>query len=83
MIEIKQIEKQKETEESGTFTERINNSIDKALNQIDKNDYYKELRINKIKPENIIKLAIVFAGKEPYILKQKTEKNEVHISRSL
>ena len=69
VIEIKQIEKQKEKEKNSKFKDRINNSIEKALNQIDKNEYYKELIINKIKSENIIKLAIVFAGKNPYINK--------------
>ncbi len=38
-----------------------------ASSQIDKNKYYKELIENKIKLENIIKIPIVFAGKEPYI----------------
>lgn len=35
----------------------------------DKNGNEIELIINKIKPENIIKLAIVLAGKEPYVTK--------------
>ena len=69
IIEIKQIEKQKLNEKDDKFKERINNMIDKALIQIEKNKYYTELIINKIKPENIIKLAIVFAGKEPYVTK--------------
>ena len=67
VIEIKSIEKLKDNEKKIEFTQRINNEIEKALSQIDKNEYYKELIINKVKPENIIKLAIVFAGKEPYI----------------
>jgi len=37
------------------------------LEQIDKNEYYKELIISKMKPENIVKLAIVFVGKEAYV----------------
>ncbi len=69
VIEIKQIEKQKINEKDDKFKERTNNAIDTALNQIEKNEYYTELIINKIKPKNIIKLAIVFAGKEPYITK--------------
>ena len=69
VIEIKQIKKRGTNEKEAKFKERINNSIEKALTQIDKNDYYKELIINKIKSENIIKVAIVFAGKEPYINK--------------
>jgi len=67
IIEIKSVEKQQENEDNGNFTKRINNEIDSALNQIDKNEYYKELIVNKIKPDNIIKLAIIFAGKVPYI----------------
>ena len=71
VIEIKQIEKQKTNEKDDKFNLRINNAIESALNQIDKSKYYKELIINKIKSKNIIKLAIVFAGKEPYITKIK------------
>ncbi len=69
VIEIKQIEKQKINEKDNKFKLRINNMIDKALAQIDKNEYYTELITNKIKSENIIKLAIVFAGNKPYINK--------------
>ena len=69
VLEIKQIEKQKTNEKNEKFKERINNKIDEALTQIEKNEYHTELITNKIKLENIIKLAIVFAGKEPYILK--------------
>ncbi|MEA3452501.1 MAG: PD-(D/E)XK nuclease domain-containing protein [Bacteroidota bacterium] len=69
VIEIKQTEKQKTNEKTEQFKKRVNKAIDTALNQIERNEYYTELIINKIKPENIIKLAIVFAGKEPYINK--------------
>ena len=65
VIEIKQ----KINEENKKFITRINNEIKNALTQIDRNEYYKELIINKIRPENVIKLAIVFVGKEPYITK--------------
>ena len=71
VIEIKQIKKQRANEKENNFYKRINTARAKALNQIEKNKYYKELIINKIEPENIIKLAIVFAGKEPYVTKQK------------
>ncbi len=67
VIEIKHIEKQKEKETNVKFKERINKKLEEALAQINRNEYYTELTVNKIKPENIIKLAIVFAGKEPYI----------------
>ncbi len=71
VIEIKQIEKQKTNEDNNKFHKRINNEIETALAQIDKNKYYKELIISKIKTENIVKIAIVFAGKEPYVTKIK------------
>ncbi len=71
VIEIKTIEKQKETEQNDKFKARINKAIEKALNQIDKNEYYKELIENQIKSENIVKLAIVFSGKKPFITKLK------------
>ena len=69
VIEIKQIEKQKIKEGNEKFHTRVNKEIDTALQQIEKNKYYKELIINKINLDNIIKIAIVFAGKEPYITK--------------
>ncbi len=68
VIEIKQIKKQGIKEKKNKFYKRINTARQEALNQIEINQYYKEMIINNIKPENIIKLAIVFAGKEPYIL---------------
>lgn len=67
VIEIKQIKKQQNKENYENFAERINKEIISAKNQIDKNLYYKELIDNKIQEENIIKIPIVFAGKEPYI----------------
>ena len=65
IIEIKSIEKQKENEEKNAFYKRINKAITEAEQQIEMNDYDKELIENKI--ANIIKLPIVFAGKVPYI----------------
>ena len=73
VIEIKQIEKQKEKESDNNFTKRINVNIKNALAQIDRNKYYKTLIDNKIEHEKIIKLPIVFAGKEPYIIPRKTD----------
>ena len=66
VIEIKQIEKRQENENGQQFKERINNTLQEALNQIDRNKYYKELIDNKIPEDRIIKLPIVFAGKEPF-----------------
>ena len=67
VIEIKQIEKQKEKENNTDFAKRINKQINAAKKQIDKNKYCKELIDNKINKENIVKVPIVFAGKEPFI----------------
>ncbi len=67
VIELKSIKKKGKSEKRENFINRINTEIDKALNQIETNKYYSELLENKIKPENIIKMAIIFAGKEPYI----------------
>jgi len=71
VIEIKQIEKQKKKEQNKDFYKRINEQIEIAENQIDKNKYYKELIDSKITEEKIIKVPIVFAGKEAYVLQIK------------
>jgi len=68
VIEIKQITREKK-ETDTTFLARVDAKIEEALGQIDKNNYYKELKDNKI--SKIIKLPIVFAGKEPYIIPKK------------
>ena len=73
VIEIKQIEKQREKENDTDFNNRINDQIKIALNQIDRNKYYKELIDNKVEIDKIIKVPIVFAGKEPYIIPSKTD----------
>ena len=70
VIEIKKIKKQQINEKDENFKSRITKKIDEALHQIEINEYYTELLENKIKPENIIKLAIVFAGKKPYVKKK-------------
>ena len=69
VIEIKSTEKQKENETAENFGQRINREIDHALQQIEQKRYYKELIDHKIKPEKILRIPIVFAGKEPYINK--------------
>jgi hypothetical protein len=74
VIEIKQIARG-ENENEQTFRDRIDKKILEAKSQIDNNQYYKELVANKI--SNTIKLPIVFAGKIPYIIPQKQEKNKV------
>ena len=73
VIEIKQINKQQENENKTVFFKRINKQIKLATNQIDRNKYYKELIDNKIKQDKIIKIPIIFAGKEPYIILKETE----------
>ncbi|PIE86186.1 MAG: hypothetical protein CSA05_01920 [Bacteroidia bacterium] len=67
VIEIKSVEKRKPNEEDKQFTNRIKKSINEALQQIETNKYYSEILENGIKAEKIIKLVIIFAGKEPYI----------------
>ncbi len=68
VIEIKQISKTERNTDEPDFSKKIDLKIEEALNQIDRNEYYKELIDNKI--ERIIKLPIVFVGKTPYISKQ-------------
>ena len=72
VIEIKQILKQQENENNIDFVKRINKQIETAKNQITRNKYCKELIDNKISEENIVKVPIVFAGKEPYVTQIKT-----------
>ena len=64
VIEIKQIERI-ENEEMDDTTHRAYKKIEEARNQIEEKKYYKELVAHKVK--NIIKLPIVFVGKEPFI----------------
>ncbi len=64
VIEIKQIVK-KTDETAEQLTIRINAKIEEAKQQIDRNNYFMELIDNKV--SKIIKLPIVFAGKEPFI----------------
>jgi hypothetical protein len=71
VIEIKQITRNK-SETDDKFHDRINNKIEEALNQIKTNKYYNELLDNEV--TDILKLPIVFAGKEPYISLIKKEK---------
>jgi hypothetical protein len=69
IIEIKQIENQQETEKNKVFIDRINNKINEALEQIERKKYYKTLLAHRIELDKIIRVPIVFAGKEPYITK--------------
>ena len=65
IIEIKTLEKD-------AAQKRIDNKLDEALNQIEQNEYYKELIDHKI--EKRIELALVFAGKNVF-LKSETKTN--------
>ena len=40
---------------------------------LDENKYYKELIDNNIKMNKIIKVPLVFTGKEPFIIAKKTD----------
>ena len=72
VIEIKQINKQEQNEEKLDFIARINKELKQATEQINRNKYYKELIDNKISESNIVKIPIVFAGKEPYVQEIQT-----------
>ena len=56
---------------SEDLIKRINRHLERAREQIDKNKYYKELIDYGILPENIVKVPVVFVGKEPYITQAK------------
>ena len=71
VIEIKQTSARKEDETDEAFATRINKLLEQAKNQIERNKYYKELLANGISHENIFKIPVVFAGKEPFILGMK------------
>ena len=53
MIEFKQIKK-RHNEEDKDFRERIDTSIEKARDQINENQYYKELLANKIEKKTLL-----------------------------
>ncbi len=74
IIEIKQIENQQENEKHTDFIDRINDKIDEAIEQIERKQYYKTLLAHRIELEKIKRVPIVFAGKEPYVLKLIKEK---------
>jgi len=64
VVEIKQITREPK-EKDDKLKKRINDKITEAKNQIEENKYYKELIDNNV--SKIVKLPIVFAGKEPFI----------------
>jgi hypothetical protein len=74
VLELKQTAARKDDETDEAFAERINKTLEDAQNQIERNKYYQELLVNVIPKENILKIPVVFAGKEPYI--QKIVNNE-------
>jgi hypothetical protein len=71
VIEIKQTEKKQLNEDKNQFRIRINRELKNALHQIESHKYYQELIANKVPENNIIKVPIVFAGKEPFVTEIK------------
>ena len=69
VIELKRINGQAENEEYESFKDRVNSEIENALQQIERKKYYKELLSHQLELSRIIRVPIVFAGKEPYITK--------------
>lgn len=70
VIEIKQL-KPVAKEAELDLCHRINDKLQEALDQINRNQYYKELMEHNV--ANIIKLPIVFVGKVPYITPNSIE----------
>jgi len=69
VIEIKKTKQIAKNENIKLFKKRINNEIENALQQIELKKYYNELILHNIELEKIIRLPIIFAGKEPFITK--------------
>jgi hypothetical protein len=69
VIEIKRTEGRKEGEDEAAFRSRIEKLLEEAYRQIERNEYYKELEANGLSDDRIVKVAIVFAGKVPYVYK--------------
>lgn len=64
VMEIKQIEAKKKRESTKRFNERIDKNLKNAMAQIEDNQYYRELIDHGV--VDIVKLAVVFAGKEAF-----------------
>ena len=71
VIEIKNIEKRREKETEEEFQTRVEKALQSALEQIEEKGYYRELYDYGLTDERILKLPIVFAGKQPFIGKNK------------
>ena len=67
IMEIKRADKRKNNESDEDFVVRVGKHLKQAMQQIDQNKYYKELIDNGIPPENIVKVPVIFIGKEPYV----------------
>ncbi len=76
IIETKRLEARKPKEKDLDFQNRINKEIKSAKNQIEQNKYYQDLIDFGVKEENIVKVPIVFAGKEPYVNELKIKNEE-------
>ena len=67
VMELKQIER-KENEDAEARLARVNDKLAEAYQQIEEKQYYKELVAHQI--EHIIKVPVVFVGKEVYVGKE-------------
>ena len=76
VMEIKRAKKQQPNESDEDFVNRINKHLEQARQQIDKNRYYKELVDYGIPQKNIVKVPVVFVGKEPYVTEAKLHDDE-------
>lgn len=68
IIEIKRIKGEKKKEGYTKFHKRINKEIANALEQIQRKRYYKVLLKHDIDIEKILRVPLIFAGQEPYVL---------------
>jgi hypothetical protein len=69
VIEIKTLETKSSRDEK-LRREKINRALQEALKQIEKHEYYKELTAHKIPEKNIIKVPVVFVGKEAFVVQR-------------
>ncbi len=73
VIEIKRTEPQRDNETHEQFQERIEQLLHQAIAQIERRKYYKELQNKGLSDKDILKVAIVFAGKTPYVYKSSSD----------
>ena len=71
VIEIKRTDRQGDNESDEAFRARIEQLLEEGMNQLERREYYKELLNKGLNDSDIVKVVIVFAGKTPYVYKQK------------